>query len=301
MKTIELSGRPSIVSQYLRAAVARKSGPVPNQEETLADIRLADVRADREKLRAYRSICGFAGGASLPVTYPFVLALPLHLELMLSDAFPFSPVGLVHVRNRIRQHRPIDADETLAVHCTLSGPREAGKGLEFDIHTLVQVGDESVWECTSTMLKRTADGSKSSSGDKPAPAADGADTATPDQSVRWDLPANLGRRYGKASGDVNPIHLHALSAKLFGFPKAIAHGMWTKARCLAELEPLLPAGPCTVDVAFKLPIFLPGEVQFSYRRCGAEGAEGSEGEQRIEFDVKDNKGEKPHLTGWVEA
>ncbi|WP_339805856.1 MaoC/PaaZ C-terminal domain-containing protein [uncultured Marinobacter sp.] len=298
MKTIELSGRPSIVSQYLRAAVARKSGPVPNQQETLADIRLADVRADREKLRAYRSVCGFAGSSSLPVTYPFVLALPLHLELMLSDAFPFSPVGLVHIRNRIHQHRIISNEATLALHCTLSGPRTAGKGLEFDIHTQVQAGEETVWECTSTMLKRTGDGGTSAGGKKPAPGADDDDTAAPDHSEPWDLPANLGRRYGKASGDVNPIHLHALSAKLFGFPRAIAHGMWTKARCLAALEPMLPAGPCTVDVAFKLPIFLPGQVQFSYRRSGAEAAEGP---QRIEFDVKDDKGEKPHLTGWVET
>jgi acyl dehydratase len=85
-----------------------------------------------------------------------------------------------------------------------------------------------------------------------------ADTAG---AVTWKLPGDLGRRYGAISGDRNPIHLHALSARLFGFKQAIAHGMWTKARALAALEPLPDA--YTVDVEFKKPIFLPGRVTFA--------------------------------------
>ena len=61
------------------------------------------------------------------------------------------------------------------------------------------------------------------------------------------------------SGDHNPIHLHALSAKALGFPRAIAHGMWTKARCLASLR--LPDA-FAVDVRFKKPILLPSKVTF---------------------------------------
>jgi acyl dehydratase len=76
------------------------------------------------------------------------------------------------------------------------------------------------------------------------------------------LGGDLGRRYGSVSGDRNPIHMHALSARLFGFPQAIAHGMWTKARCLAALEARLPDA-YTVDVSFRRPILLPSRVTFS--------------------------------------
>ena len=74
-------------------------------------------------------------------------------------------------------------------------------------------------------------------------------------------PRDIGRRYGAVSGDRNPIHLHGWSAKLFGMPRPIAHGMWVKARCLAELESTLPDA-FTVDVRFKLPLFLPAQVAF---------------------------------------
>lgn len=93
---------------------------------------------------------------------------------------------------------------------------------------------------------------------------------------------DLGRRYGSVSGDMNPIHLHALTARLFGFPSAIAHGMWTKARCLAALDGRLPDS-FTVEVAFKRPILLPAKVQFA------------EGEGR--FGVRDAKMQTPHLDG----
>ena len=78
-------------------------------------------------------------------------------------------------------------------------------------------------------------------------------------TAHWTLRDDLGRRYAAVSGDHNPIHLHAWSAKPFGFPRAIAHGMWTKARCLAALR--LPDA-FEVVVKFKKPILLPSKVTF---------------------------------------
>ena len=74
------------------------------------------------------------------------------------------------------------------------------------------------------------------------------------------VPDDIGRRYAAVSGDVNPIHLNPLAAKAFGFPRAIAHGMWTHARSLAALEGRLPAGPLTVRAQFAKPVLLPSTV-----------------------------------------
>ena len=112
------------------------------------------------------------------------------------------------------------------------------------------MGDELVWEDVSTNLKRGA-------GDDSLPRPPAFEV--PPVTAQWRLRDDLGRRYAAVSGDHNPIHLHALSAKAFGFPRAIAHGMWTKARCLAALR--LPDA-FTAEVRFKKPILLPGKVTF---------------------------------------
>jgi acyl dehydratase len=125
-------------------------------------------------------------------------------------------------------------------------------------------------------------------GDKSA-AKGPREKAGPDLAVsaEWRLGADLGRRYAAVSGDRNPIHMHAWSAKPLGFKQAIAHGMWTKARCLAAIESRLPDA-FRVDVRFRKPIFLPGRVEFLVDAGGDE---------EIAFAVRDAKREIPHLDG----
>src|SRR6201999_1387604 len=98
-----------------------------------------------------------------------------------------------------------------------------------------RVGEELVWEEVSTNLKRGGGGNGAKPpGDDLPKAEDLPATAT------RTLAGDLGRRYGSVSGDLNPIHVHSLTARLFGFKSAIAHGMWTKARCLGALQASLP-------------------------------------------------------------
>ncbi|MFE9878503.1 MaoC family dehydratase [Streptomyces sp. NPDC005784] len=78
--------------------------------------------------------------------------------------------------------------------------------------------------------------------------------------AEWCLAQDVGRRYGAVSGDRNPIHLHPLTARLFGFPRAIAHGMWTVARCLAAYGPQQAVG---VRAEFRAPVLLPGTVTYA--------------------------------------
>jgi acyl dehydratase len=73
------------------------------------------------------------------------------------------------------------------------------------------------------------------------------------------------------SGDYNPIHLSAASAKLFGFPSAIAHGLWNKARTLAALADHLPAANVEIHVQFKKPVRLPSEVTLLASAAGSSG------------------------------
>jgi len=257
-------------------------GEIPDLE-----LDLGGVRAKPEEIAAYSKVCGFALRDHLPPTYPHVLAFPLHMAVMADGSFPFGAVGLVHVDNRIEQHRRIGAGEELAIHVRPTKLQAHPKGRTFSLITEVSADGELVWESTSTMLRRgdsNGDAAKNGKGSKGFQPLD----ADAPSSAEWKLPGDLGRRYAAVSGDRNPIHMHSLSAKPLGFPGAIAHGMWTKARCLAALESRLPDA-FTTEVRFRKPILLPGRVEF---------ASTSEGDE-IKFAVRDAKRGTPHLDGSV--
>jgi acyl dehydratase len=240
-------------------------------------LTLPAVSVDRERLTAYNRVCGFSVSDTLPPTFPHILAFPLHLALMTDPSFPFPAIGLVHISNAITQHRPIDASETLAFKVWPTELEPHPRGKQFSVRTEATVNGEVVWEEVSTNLRRGG-GSGGSSEGTPR-GSDGEQLPT---TATWRLPGDLGRRYGSVSGDMNPIHIHPLTARLFGFPSAIAHGMWTKARCLAAMENRLPRA-FTVEVAFKRPILLPATVEFA--------------EQADRFAVRDAKKGTPHLEG----
>jgi acyl dehydratase len=225
---------------------------------------LEDATIDRDRLFSYDRVCGFPVRDQLASTFPHVLAFPLHLQLMTDPAFPFPALGLVHIENAITQHRPILADETLTIRVSATPLEPHPRGRKFGLVSEARVDDELVWEETSTILKRerSGDAKQEHSGEAKPSDAEPEDLPV---TATWRLPGDLGRRYGSVSGDMNPIHIHPLTARLFGFPTAIAHGMWTKARCLAALGPHLP-DRFRVEVSFRRPILLPATVEFSERR-----------------------------------
>jgi hypothetical protein len=248
----------------------------PGRPKELPDReRTRRVEVDRDHLVEYDRVCGFRLRDELPATYPHVLAFPLAMELMAASDFPFSPLGIVHVGNRIEQRRPLRADEPLDLKVWAADLGPHDRGTQFVVHAEAAVAGEVVWRDASTYLHHENKGGGASrrDGDDPPPA-----------NAIWTLPGDIGRRYAHVSGDANPIHMHPLAAKAFGQPTTIAHGMWTKARCLAALEGELPAA-YTADVRFKLPLRIPGRAAFAYR----DG----------EFTVHDSRSGKPHLSGRV--
>ena len=261
-----VEGSPSTLPMMLKAALPVLPGVnlvpgVRRSGDTLPDLTLTrhDVPVDRAHVAAYSDVCGFALKETLPVTYPHLLAFGLHMAIMTDGAFPFPAVGTVHLANTITQHRPVTADERLQVTARPDGLRPHAKGRVFDMHTTVHSGGELVWEETSTFLRVGA-------GDRSVGAGPLEGLEQPDATgTSWRLAGDLGRRYAAVSGDRNPIHLYALTAKAFGFPRQIAHGMWSKARCLAALDGRLPDA-VTIEAAFKKPVLLPGTVLFGSAR-----------------------------------
>lgn len=287
---LEYDRPPAVAPSYLRA-VSNFGGGL-GTDETIPTIQatIANQRADAESLESYRRVCGFKPGKTLPVTYPHVMAFPVHMAVMTHSDFPLKLLGLVHVRNKITQHRDIASDEALNLSVQVGGHRDAHNGIEFDLVTEYTDADgQTLWTGLSTMLSRgKSTGSKSGKksgrkqGEEDEPLEFG-------RYATWDVPADTGRRYAGCAGDYNPIHLSALSAKLFGFPRAIAHGMWLKARTAAEITGQLQQSAYSIEVAFKRPVLLPSSVMLKY----------SPDERGVEFLLSDPDGETRHMTGQV--
>jgi len=215
------------------------------------------VTVDREHAARYAELCGFPLQDTVALTYPHMLAQPLHLAILTDPRFPVPAMGMVHLENAITQHRRIAVGETLDVRVDVGSPIPHPVGRAWRLTSTITADGEVVWESVSTYLRR---------GRRDPDAAWASDLVdVPPGPVAWPLKADLGRRYAAVSGDYNPIHLTALSAKALGFPRQIAHGMWTKARCVAMLENRLPDA-VTVEVAFKKPVFLPSTVAFGASR-----------------------------------
>jgi MaoC like domain len=208
------------------------------------------VSPDLARLAAYDRVCGFRLRDELPPTYPHVLAFPLAVSVL--RKLPVPLLGLVHIENRIECVRPLQLGERLDLSVRAADPELHPRGTQFVLHTTAAVAGTVVWRERSTYLRRTSGGSGSRHEDPPARFA-----------AVWDVAGDVGRRYASVSGDWNPIHLHNLTARLFGQRGAIAHGMWTAARCVAALEGVL-GETCEVEVRFRRPVRLGTRVGFSW-------------------------------------
>ncbi|HKG50616.1 MAG TPA: MaoC family dehydratase [Actinomycetales bacterium] len=274
MRTIAVQGSPRLAPLLVRAALTARGrgGPLPDTR-----VEHHGVVVDRGRLAAYQRLCGYVVRDALPSTYLHVLSFGLQATLMAERGFPLPLPGLVHVANSLVLHRVVDACEPLSYLVRAERLRDHPRGRQVDLVSTASVAGEEVWSGRSTYLARS-DAASSSSRPELASGAAGPDGPAgpegPDDlpvlgtdgppTARWRVPADIGRRYAAVSGDVNPIHLAAPAARAFGFPRAIAHGMWTAARCLASLEPWSPPAH-EVRIVFRRPVLLPSTVELRTR------------------------------------
>jgi acyl dehydratase len=252
---------PVLPPLYWRTALKRKITGTALPEHGLR----CRVSVDPRHVAAYRKVCGFADSPILPATYPHILAFGVQMQLLTDKRFPFPLLGLIHLSNRIRIHRPLGGVSDLVISVHAQNLKPHAKGATFDVITRVEDALGPLWEAESRMLCRGVKLDGETTDEPPA--------APPPLSelTRWPAPADIGRRYARVSGDYNPIHLSALTAKLFGFPQAIAHGLWNKAHTLAALDDHLPAANIEIYVEFKKPVRLPSEVTLLASAAGSSG------------------------------
>ena len=275
---IELNSLPNMPIILAKAAIKSGSYKVGDSLPAIS-AEWQDMSLDTEHLAQYNRICGFAEH-KMPATYLWTRAFPLIMRILVSKQFPLPAMGQVHLSNQISVHKTFDISENITITAAVAHSKLSSKGLEWTMQLTADVEGLSVWSSQSTFLHRCKTGIERNS--KKIENADG-------ESQQWTLAKDLGRRYAAVSGDYNPIHLGALSAKIFGFKQAIAHGMWSKARCLAALDAVTPDSGYQVNVNFLKPVYLPSTVNFYT----------NPEEGRQDFCLYDSSGEHRHLQGSI--
>jgi acyl dehydratase len=253
---------------------------LPNRTLTVDDVTI-----DTANVAEYAHLTGLRFGDTLPLTYPFALTFPTVMELVTSFDFPFPAMGSVHVENHITQHRPISVTDTVGVAVHAENLREHRRGLLVDIVTEVKVGNELAWQQVTTFLHQQ----RTSLSDEPKPEPEKQAKLGPPNALLRVTPGQK-RHNASVSGDLNPIHTNPVAAKLFGFPTVIAHGMFSAAAVLANIEGQLPDA-VKYSVRFAKPVVLPAKAGLYVERDG----------DGWELTLRNLKKGYPHLTATVQS
>jgi acyl dehydratase len=278
-----MADQPSGLLNLARAAAGalpfvRRSDTLPKRTVSVEGLAI-----DPANVAEYAAVTGLRFADAVPLTYPFALTFPSVMALVSGFDFPFAAMGSVHVENQITQYRPIAVTDVVDVAVHAENLREHRKGLLVDVITDVNVGNDTAWHQVTTFLHQQ----RTSLSDEPKSEPKKQPKLPPPNAILRITPGQI-RHYASVGGDHNPIHTSSVGAKLFGFPTVIAHGMFSAAAVLANIEGQLPDA-VQYAVRFGKPVVLPARAGLYVDRTTAGW----------ELALRNLSKGYPHLTGSV--
>lgn len=261
---------PPGLACYPRVLLTRRPDLLSVGEPPAFEVRVRRVRIVATDVARYAAVCGFDANAvrngEVPVTYPHVLAMPLHLRIMAERLFPLRPMGLIHLSNAIEAPRTVRLDAPLDIVVAARNYRKTDAGLVFDMATEILDAGEPAWRETCVFMARWPDSVQRTGGRPPRPPKAPKDAA---QLAELSVDSGTAWSYARVSKDYNPIHLNDRAARFFGLRGAISHGMWSLARSLAAQPVDVPSNGARLETQFLTPVQLPARV--SVKRWTEDG------------------------------
>jgi len=255
----KLPALPGMLTRSLMTV--NRTGERVEGDDVLTNTYRAPMLSAADLTRYHKMFTGFK--SAVPLTYLYTTAQRAHLSEMLRNDFPWPVLGMVHVSNAVEQLAPIEPKAGFVLTITIQLPKPRARILRPEYTVLFQQGDDetltTVARCHSVYQVMQKQPSKTGESKAPPRVPSGWHSFAP-----WELNAGLSRDYARLSGDYNPIHLHPLTSRWFGFSQPIIHGMYMAARAHADIERELQQPLRQIDVKFKRPVALPGKVQLHY-------------------------------------
>ncbi len=291
---VEIKKYPSMKFIFLKALIFS-----PFRANTIADdarvnktrMILKNYVPDKKLIMDYRQVCSFSIDRPpdiIPISYLQTRFIGLLGTFITSSYFPINPLGLIHIFQSFEQKRPVTTNETVDLACTLLSINKTEKGMESSFSLEIISGGSVVWQGISTFLSKNHIKRKKNRRSKKI------EDIRLEEKETITIAANTGRKYATVSGDYNPHHLHTIPAKLFGFKRAIAHGMWSFARVIASLDKeFCIQESAKVEASFKLPVFMPATTTLGYESRYDEENQST----IVDFELRDKQKGLPHLKG----
>ena len=287
-RQLQLARLPSVWATYPRVLLTKRPPLTESLQPPEFAALVRGVRIDAADAARYAAMCGFDPGAGLPVTYPHVLAMPLHLKIFGQRDFPLRPMGLIHLSNVIEGPFALAPGRPLDITVRAHNYRRTDAGLAFDIDTEITADGLVLWRETCVFLSRWPEPQDRSGARPPRPPKAPKDSTV---LAEFDVSLETAWAYARVSSDFNPIHLNDRAARFFGLRGAIGHGMWSLARSLAQAPvPSIPLGT-RIETQFLTPVQLPARV--AIKNWTAEGQE-----RRALCDVRTGR---VHMYAWWDA
>ena len=230
----------------------------------LPDLQLTQIhKLDPQRVANYHRLVAWRPGIAAVIhpNYVQVLSFPMQMAMMSSHPFPFKTLGLVHLANDIKINFLPEQVSVIELRTSFTKLQIHKRGYVIGVSTRAYVQDKLAIEASSDYLARSrhthlaSDSHLQDYEKTPVPNLDSAKFDT-----ELAFASNSGRQYARVSNDFNPIHLSALSAKMFGFKRAIIHGMFSKALCVSRL---ISGEPARISASFLQAIYLPSAVRLS--------------------------------------
>ncbi|NMH58941.1 MaoC family dehydratase [Alteromonas ponticola] len=242
---------------------------------------------DPDHYQRYCSLVDWKASTRLHPLYLQMKSFALQLQCLADRRNPFPLLGLVHIRNQVWQSAQVDLQVMVNLTAKLGQLKTHSKGWVIEVIVEGHQRDECIYRATGEYLMRVnaphvSRQKNKGQGDLPP------FWETYQHVAQWQVADSIGRDYAKVSYDYNPIHLSAFSAKLFGFKQAIAHGMWSLAKCYSQLvDDRHAAEAVELHAEFLKPILVPAECVLMQGQHSADS----------QFALLNGKCSEPHIRG----
>ena len=220
-----------------------------------------------------------------PPIYPVVF-LPEILSQLVDDAegMNFNVLRVVHAEHRMRWIHSLHPGDEIYTTAKIDNMEQRGNNEIVDLLIQCKRNDDVVVEMNYRLLSR---GEKKEGTKRPQSetvVATRGKVLIKHESV---VSADQGKRYAKASGDHNPIHVSDDAARSVGLPRAILHGLCTMALASqAIVDGLLGGDPRrlkSMSVRFSRPVLLDQTLTTEVYEAG----ESEEGPSIVHFETRD--------------